>query len=1064
MSQFDNVVIRASAGTGKTFQLTNRFLGLLAQGAPVDQILATTFTRKAAGEILERVVVRLARAAHSDEAAAQLSTELPVPEVRRSQCLAMLRNLLRNLHRLRICTLDSFFSQIASSFSLELSLPPGWRIVDPLEDEHLRAQAVEQILRGDADNDIVRLMHLVTQGAAERSIAELVRDTVSHLYHLYAETRESAWRRFPRLRPLSEAQLAELLEQLETAPLPDDSRFQTARQSDSEAARVGDWQNMIRAGLASRIMQGGTTYYKKEIPAATVAIYQRLLDHVRAVLIGELAAQTAATYRLLHRFDGAYVRLKDATLGMRFEDVTRRLARAASTEQVDRLEFRLDAPIAHLLLDEFQDTSLAQWQALRPFAERVTRTSGAAPTGELWQGGQPSFFCVGDIKQAIYGWRGGRSEIFQALESHLKHLSHQSLNVSYRSAQPVIDVVNHVFTNLHQHPKLDDLAGPIHTWCDAFRKHSTARSELDGYVELSMTPRMDDEFTSTQRRDAHLWRVAEQVAELANATPGRSLGVLARRNSVVARLIFFLRKLGVEASEEGGNPLTDSAAVQLVLSLLKLADHPGDAVARFHIARSPLGKHLGFASHLSDAAADELAQKVRRRLMEHGLGPMVLRWHEQLEPVTGVRDRGRMEQLVRLAYYFQKRAALRTTEFIQYVEAQRVASPSASASVRVMTVHQAKGLQFDTVVLPDLDTSIVGQPDAFVVGEEDCTEPPDHVCLYRNKHIQGLLPDELQQLFAGAIEQKTHEALCVLYVALTRAVHGLHIMLAPASESEMTPPKTFAGLLRAALAESRAAPGEALYRHGNPQWAAAADPPEPAPLGPPALPARIRLAPMKEGRRAGLERSAPSSLEGGQKVRLGSILRLDNAAALARGTMIHAWFEQIAWLDDGLPSPETLKKIAAGFEGSGLNIDDTLRQFHRMLQTPEIAEALSRQAYDQQAGAFLSPHVRQSLHDPRLEVHNERRFAVRDEHRMLSGTIDRLVLIYDGDQIVGADVIDFKTDAVSPDDLETLNATVEHYRPQQEAYRSAVAKMFQLQPEQISARLLLLAAGVVKDL
>ena len=745
-----------------------------------------------------------------------------------------------------------------------------------------------------------------------------------------------------------------------------------------------------------------------------------------------------------------------------------RLARAASTEQVDRLEFRLDAPIAHLLLDEFQDTSLPQWQALRPFAERVTRTSGTAPTGELWQGGQPSFFCVGDLKQAIYGWRGGRSEIFQALESHLENLSHQSLNVSYRSAQPIIDVVNQVFTNLHLHPKLDDLSGPIHTWCEAFRNHTTARTELDGFVQLRMTSRLEaseeQKLTSNQRRDTHLWRVAEQVAELSTETSNRSIGVLARRNSVVARLIYFLRKLGVEASEEGGNPLTDSAAVQLVLSLLKLADHPGDGVARYHIARSPLGKHLGYTSHMSVAAADEVAQDVRRRLMEDGLGPTVLQWHEQLEPYAGVRDRNRMEQLVRMAYYFQKRATLRTTEFIQFVEAQRVASPSASADVRVMTVHQAKGLQFDTVVLPDLDTSLVGQPDAYVVGEEDCTEPPDHVCLYRNKFVQALLPDELQNLFQGAVEHKVHEALCVLYVALTRAIHGLHIMLAPASESEMTPPKTFAGLLRAALAESKSAPGEVLYKHGNSNWAVAAAPPESPPAGPPPLPARIRLAPMKEGRRAGLERSAPSSLEGGQKVRLGSILRLDNAAALARGTMIHAWFEQIAWLDDGLPSPETLRRIAAGFEGSGLNIDDTLRQFHRMLQTPEIAGALSRQAYDQQAGAFLPPNVRQSLHDPRLEVHNERRFAVRDEHRMLSGTIDRLVLIYDGDKIVGADVIDFKTDAVSPDDPETLNATVEHYRPQQEAYRSAVAKMFQLEPDKISARLLLLAAGVVKDL
>jgi ATP-dependent exoDNAse (exonuclease V) beta subunit len=228
---------------------------------------------------------------------------------------------------------------------------------------------------------------------------------------------------------------------------------------------------------------------------------------------------------------------------------------------------------------------------------------------------------------------------------------------------------------------------------------------------------------------------------------------------------------------------------------------------------------------------------------------------------------------------------------------------------------------------------------------------------------------------------------------------------------------------------------------------------------------RVRLAPMPEGRRSGVRRAAPSGLEGGVRVRLGSVLRLDNAAALARGTMIHAWFEQIRWLDDGLPSPEALRRIAAGFEGGELNVDEALRQFHAMLMSPEIGAALRRQSYEPHYGAFLSPEVRQRVRPEslRLEVHNERRFAVREADRMLSGTIDRLVLIYNGDQVVGADVIDYKTDAVSTEDQDQLAATIEHYRPQQEAYRAAVSKMFGLAPERISARLLLLGAGIVRD-
>lgn len=124
--------------------------------------------------------------------------------------------------------------------------------------------------------------------------------------------------------------------------------------------------------------------------------------------------------------------------------------------------------------------------------------------------------------------------------------------------------------------------------------------------------------------------------------------------------------------------------------------------------------------------------------------------------------------------------------------------------------------------------------------------------------------------------------------------------------------------------------------------------------------------------------------------------------------MIHAWFEQIAWLEYGLPSPEALRRVAAGFQGSGLNIDAAV--------SSHVAVARNRWCIEQR-GTFLPEDLRQNFQSsPRLEVHNERRFAVRDDQRMLSGTIDRLVLIYDGDEVVAGDVIDFKTDAVSLDD------------------------------------------------
>ena len=166
-----HVVIRASAGTGKTFQLSNRYIQLLHLGATPDRILATTFTRKAAAEIIQRIIVRLADAAVDDGACKELGGHIGVHGQNSpwhpQRCQQLLRQTLHNLHRIRIDTLDSFFAQIARSFSLDLGLPVGWNMMDELEERQLRGHAIDTLLQGDSANDISRLMNLMAKGDAE---------------------------------------------------------------------------------------------------------------------------------------------------------------------------------------------------------------------------------------------------------------------------------------------------------------------------------------------------------------------------------------------------------------------------------------------------------------------------------------------------------------------------------------------------------------------------------------------------------------------------------------------------------------------------------------------------------------------------------------------------------------------------------------------------------------------------------------------------------------------------------------------------------------------------------
>ena len=312
---------------------------------------------------------------------------------------------------------------------------------------------------------------------------------------------------------------------------------------------------------------------------------------------------------------------------------------------------------------------------------------------------------MGDAKQAIYAWRGGKSEIFEALDGDLVGLEKRPLTKSFRSSPPVIDAVNRIFKELPRHTNLERYEQAVHQWCDVFPEHTTSRSDLPGYVEL----RTAREAGEGEHADSvKLAYAAEQVRELIARAPGRSVGVLTRRNDIVNRLIYELRVRHVAASEEGGGRLTDSPAVQVILSLLKLADHPGDSVARFHVAQSPLAAHVGYRNHADHPRTWKLSHEVRARLLQDGYGPAIQCWAELLEPSCDRRDRSRLEQLVESGYAYEQFATLRTSDFLRYVELERVADPTA-AHVRVMTVHQAKGLQFDIVVLADLDAKLVGQ-------------------------------------------------------------------------------------------------------------------------------------------------------------------------------------------------------------------------------------------------------------------------------------------------------------------------------------------------------------------
>ncbi|MBL8900058.1 MAG: UvrD-helicase domain-containing protein [Planctomycetes bacterium] len=1046
--------IRASAGSGKTFQLSTRFLALLARGVLPERVLATTFTRKAAAEIAERVLLRLARAAREESSARRLASEIGASEGRAveidlARARELLAALLEALPRWRVATMDSFFQSIARTESYALGLAPEWRLVDEAEDAELREEAAREALaaRGAGAAELLTSLLGVADEARLRvgeSLFRLVRD----LFAAHRELGPAVWNLLPDLPPTSAEEFASTLRPLAEAQVPrtksgtPNKNWERALPNAVESALAEDWIAFSANGIVKKVWEGETRFSLVEIPPEIVEAIQQLGICAMRRLLARHAERMKRLREFLGAFETRYEELQRTRAATTFEDLTARLGRAAARGLGEELWFRLDARIGHLLLDEFQDTSIAQWRVLAPLAEEILATGD----------GSRSFFCVGDVKQAIYGWRGGSAVLFDRLEEDYGgQLERASLARSYRSAPAVIELVNRLFGDAVENPVLDEQVHrpAVLRWSAGFERHVAAKEALGGEVRLHVLREAEERESGSGARSGRAAETIARCVEIARETlrtqPGASIGVLVRRNRSIPTLLVALRAaLEVPISAEGGNPLTDSPAVELVLALLSLADHPGDSRHRFHIASSPLGAHFGFVDARDERSALHLAQRVREALARGGASAFVARCVRALADELGERDLLRAQQLVRLTCAFEQRSPLlRAGELVRRIERARV-EDRVAASVRVMTVHQAKGLEFDVVILPELETRLEGQrPPTW----HQRTDPRDAglglgVCQHFRKELHPLLP-QLELLELERKHAQVVESLCVLYVAVTRARHALHFVFGPESKPEREATPNAAGFVRAALglAEPFAADADLLLT-GAPGWTLEQAAEAPAP---PSLDLALTLAPQ----RARATRRAPSAAESGARFELARLLRFEAEEARSSGRAWHSLFEQLGWIEEGEPQEALLRAALArsGFEGpSG---EALLAAWRGALGDETVRTALSRARYAPERDLVL---LREEL------------FAVRSGDELWTGRFDRVVLALREGRVASAEVLDFKTESFDAKDEAALEARALAHAPQLEGYRRAAAALFELPAESVRVALLFPRVGRLWEL
>ncbi|HEX6694184.1 MAG TPA: UvrD-helicase domain-containing protein [Longimicrobiales bacterium] len=1050
-------LILASAGSGKTFRISSTIITLLARGGDPDEVLASTFTRKAAGEILDRVLVRLAAAALSEEKAAELAEHAgPTSHDGTSvQCdsafwMRVLERVVRDLHRMNIGTLDAFFLRTALSFSHELGLPGTWTISDESTGDRIRSLALQDVLRHTDRQVLLELVRSIARNTGTRSIHEQLLRKVRLLtaIHYALDPRvDDHWSGFDRVvrnRPEDTIQrAAELARRFEAAPLPHGKTtgapiktFVTNVESIVRLLRDCQWEELAKNTLVKRARDDMPLLNRAEIPEALCDLVEEAVGIARLEIAHRMSLRSHALGRLAALYAEALDRRRAALGVYEFDDVTRFLGGIDPLGLRPDMYYRLDAHARHILLDEFQDTSVPQWEALAPLAD------------ELMSGHEDerAAVIVADQKQSIYGWRGGSPDLVTHLRSKY-HLRDEQLTRSWRSSAVVLDFVNDVYERFaDQDTWFGDLeyASVAQEWVKAFASHSPAR-DLPGHVLVRVGPE-DDE--PGEARPKLVKYAAEHVAELHRRMPGFSIGVLTRTNATVARMMLNLKNLGVHASEEGGNPLSDAAPVTAVLALLRLCDHPANAVARYHVAMSPLGAVVGLTDHLDLALAGEVAHRYRTMLLADGYGDTIAHIAAQLAGACDDRERRRLSQLVELAFRFEDTATLRPSDFVRYVQRERVEDPVA-ADVRVMTIHQSKGLEFDIVVLPELDAPFVQSRYSEVLAYRP--EPGARITrafpFVAKDTLKLFEEDELTELRAAsaqAFSNELRDGLSTMYVALTRARCALHIIVKPAKATSES--KTGARILRQALRPgAEAAPFQTLIERGDPEWYRTATPQRTSPT------AASTVAPLAlrsdDVRSRSLTRRSPSELEGGGRTDLSMVLRLTGTVATRRGSIAHLWLEQIEWLDPRTPLDDaTLTALARQIDPDVPDDDVTelIASFRTWTADSAIARLLSSSAWPDGSS-----------------VHREVPFLVREGNTIIEGFIDRLIITRAGGAVRSAAVIDFKTDAIEAGDRRTLDARTEHYRPQVDAYRRAVAAMHGISLDTVQGHLVFLDPGTV---
>ncbi|CAN2534357.1 ATP-dependent+helicase/nuclease+subunit+A [Methylocapsa aurea] len=865
--------VAAHAGSGKTHVLSQRVVRLLLAGAPPSRILCLTYTKAAAANMAARIFDILAGWALLDDAAltsAILAIGAPSPS--RAELVFARRLFARTVETpggLKIQTLHAFCERVLHLFPFEANVAASFRVLDDLERAELLERARRQTLaravldEGELRTALESVSRLTSGGGFDELIAELLGHRAAHR-NLSSDDYAELLRERLGLRD------GETLEAVESAivegglsPRDWNGIAQALRGGGANDGKLAS-QLTIAAGLASplpgppphREPGGGAgdrlsacveeylaVFFKKDgeprglgkqkiisaalqkqQPALLARLEEerdRLVPLVEKRKAAAALDRSMALARLGDAILSAYERMKSNRGLFDFDDLIERTRRLFQSSSPSWVLYKLDSRIDHILVDEAQDTSAAQWDILGALADEFCAGAGVSRRNR-------SFFAVGDEKQSIFSFQGAAPEKFDAMRRDFARRFRDAelgfetvrLTRSFRSSPQILGAVDIVFSVEENRRGLSanrDEPAPLHeAW----------KTDVPGLVEIwepeashgAEAPedwRLPIDYVNEAGPPARLARkIARKVKALLApqngecvedkgamraVRPGDVMILVRKRDAFFEGVIRALKAEAVPVAGADRLDLSGHIAVMDLVALGRVALLREDDLTLATLLKSPL---LGFTDDdlialapkregalvEALAASPDVAHREAAALIERwsqearSRAPFDFYSHilsagggrEKLVGRLGQEANDAIDEFLRLALSFEREQAQGLVGFLAGVEALELSvkrdMEAAGDAVRVMTVHAAKGLEAKIVFLPDTCGGPSGRhdPKIFRLGEEDGATLVWSTAMAAD-------PPAVAEAREALREAAREEHRRLLYVALTRAEERLYI-------------------------------------------------------------------------------------------------------------------------------------------------------------------------------------------------------------------------------------------------------------------------------------------------